>query len=192
MQCDPDLNDLQPVTFFSRPYQARLTSASVSDSFVLARLQFCHKSSWNVLMITSRANWPFHTQFGSATFVQGHLRSSNIACIFAYHFLQKRERTMLLVLLCSAGEDGSIGCTLAFFRYDLTLRSRDLRTPAAKTWPWLFGIKKCLSWSASTKETRWRLNYNSNILHSKFIHEKPHGHLRPLTWPQRPAVRLRS
>ena len=46
-------------------------------------------------------------QFGSVTFVQGHFKSYKITRVFIYNFLQKRDRALRMVSLCSVGHVAS-------------------------------------------------------------------------------------
>ena len=76
------------------------------------------------------------------------------------------------ISLCSAGQDGSTDMHIDILpSHHLNLRSRDLRSPKVKIWPWPFGVTKYMFRCVSKREKQWRSNYCSNILRSKVIHK---------------------
>ena len=67
--------------------------------------------------------------FGSVISIQGYFESRKVSVCFADNILQKQNRAMPMVSLCSTGRDASIDMHIDLLQSWSDLSLRDLRTP---------------------------------------------------------------
>ena len=154
--------------------------ATVSKSLVLKR-QNEHISGQWWWFRRSLAQWP------SVKVISCHIRPYEL---FAYNILQKRDRAMQIVSLCSTGRVASIDVHIDILRSSSDLWDHETWGHLRSKFDWPFGVNKCMFRCVLTIEIYWSSNYFSSVLRSQ-INQENHCCLRSLIWPQRSTVDLR-